>query len=187
MARYRLTVFPSPTLPLARRTPPRAASTADRPTLTTSRARHLGRSAASPGGDLTPIAPAPARALRLAAPVLVLASLIASLSVTASPPLPACDAPAVNARLREALVDIPAVAALTPAAVRRAALERPRPRGHRGGRTMRACHGWLRTSAGAGTLEYSIRHAPSEPDGIAVRAELFQGGWRTSFLSSSSP
>lgn len=95
------------------------------------------------------------------------------------PALPGCAAAATPERLGRLLETIPALAGR---GARLVALETPRRRGHAGAPRLIACQGRLVTTRGAGALEYSIRPAPGAPGGVALRAELFQGGWRAALV-----
>lgn len=105
--------------------------------------------------------------------VPVAAMLLVSGAMPNSRTLPACDAPDVRERLASALEDIPALAGRD---ARLLGIDDPRARGHAGRAPLRACQGRLVTSVGAGAIEYSIRRTRS--GALAVRPELFQGGWR---------
>jgi len=111
------------------------------------------------------------RALTVLVP-LVAAALVGGVLLR-SPTLPSCDAPGVLERLASALDEIPALAGRN---ARLLELDEARARGYSGRHSLRACQGRLVTSAGSGAIEFSIRRVRG--GALAVRPELFQGGWR---------
>ena len=105
--------------------------------------------------------------------VPIVALLLVSGALPNSRTLPACDAPDVRERLASVIEEIPALAGRN---ARLLGIDAPRARGHAGRAPLRACQGRLVTSVGSGAIEYSIRRTRS--GALAVRPELFQGGWR---------
>lgn len=90
-------------------------------------------------------------------------------------PLPRCDSVETRVMLAAGLDVIPAFAGRNAELLD---LERIASRGAKGRRRLRACQAWLVTDQGGGMLEYSIRESRGRDHAYAVRAELFQGGWR---------